>query len=52
MTIGAIVADATVSRATLYHRWKNKFELVVAARTTTSASSVTNADTREGDRHL
>ena len=31
MTIGDIVADAEVSRPTLYRRWSNKFELVVDA---------------------
>lgn len=31
MTIGDIVADANVTRPTLYRRWKNKFELVVDA---------------------
>ena len=31
MTIGDIVADAKVTRPTLYRRWKNKFDLVVDA---------------------
>src|SRR5260370_18083806 len=31
MTIGDIVADAGVSRPTLYRRWKNKLDLVVDA---------------------
>jgi len=31
MTIGDIVADAKVTRPTLYRRWKNKLELVVDA---------------------
>jgi AcrR family transcriptional regulator len=31
MTIGDIVADANVTRPTLYRRWKNKLELVVDA---------------------
>src|SRR5215475_13259367 len=31
MTIGDIVADANVTRPTLYRRWKNKFDLVVEA---------------------
>ncbi|HUN31950.1 MAG TPA: TetR/AcrR family transcriptional regulator [Trebonia sp.] len=31
MTIGDIVADAGVTRPTLYRRWKNKLELVVDA---------------------
>ncbi|PZG21969.1 TetR/AcrR family transcriptional regulator [Nonomuraea aridisoli] len=31
MTIGDIVADAGVTRPTLYRRWKNKFDLVVDA---------------------
>jgi AcrR family transcriptional regulator len=31
MTIGDIVADAGVTRPTLYRRWRNKFELVVDA---------------------
>ncbi|MGH3165339.1 MAG: TetR/AcrR family transcriptional regulator [Trebonia sp.] len=31
MTIGDIVADANVTRPTLYRRWKNKFDLVVDA---------------------
>ncbi|TDC40576.1 TetR/AcrR family transcriptional regulator [Micromonospora sp. 15K316] len=31
MTIGDIVADAKVTRPTLYRRWRNKFELVVDA---------------------
>ena len=31
MTIGDIVADAKVSRPTLYRRWSTKFELVVDA---------------------
>lgn len=31
MTIGDIAADAEVTRPTLYRRWKNKFDLVVAA---------------------
>jgi AcrR family transcriptional regulator len=31
MTIGDIVADANVTRPTLYRRWNNKFELVVDA---------------------
>jgi AcrR family transcriptional regulator len=31
MTIGDIVADAKVTRPTLYRRWSNKFELVVDA---------------------
>ena len=31
MTIGDIVADAKVTRPTLYRRWKNKFDLTVDA---------------------
>jgi AcrR family transcriptional regulator len=31
MTIGDIVADAGVTRPTLYRRWSNKYELVVEA---------------------
>jgi AcrR family transcriptional regulator len=31
MTIGDIVAEAEVTRPTLYRRWKNKFDLVVDA---------------------
>jgi AcrR family transcriptional regulator len=31
MTIGDIVADANVTRPTLYRRWKNKLDLVVDA---------------------
>ncbi|MEV6373092.1 TetR/AcrR family transcriptional regulator [Micromonospora musae] len=31
MTIGDIVADAKVTRPTLYRRWRNKFDLVVDA---------------------
>ncbi|GAA1299577.1 TetR family transcriptional regulator [Planotetraspora silvatica] len=31
MTIGDIVADAKVTRPTLYRRWNNKFDLVVDA---------------------
>src|SRR5260370_41999435 len=31
MTIGDIVADAGVTRPTLYRRWENKFDLVVDA---------------------
>jgi AcrR family transcriptional regulator len=31
MTIGDIVADAKVSRPTLYRRWNNKFDLVIDA---------------------
>jgi AcrR family transcriptional regulator len=31
MTIGDIVADAKVTRPTLYRRWSNKFELVIDA---------------------
>ena len=31
MTIGDIVADANVTRPTLYRRWSNKFELVIDA---------------------
>ncbi|WP_327581928.1 TetR/AcrR family transcriptional regulator [Nonomuraea sp. NBC_00507] len=31
MTIGDIVADAKVTRPTLYRRWKNKFDLVMDA---------------------
>jgi AcrR family transcriptional regulator len=31
MTIGDIVADAKVSRPTLYRRWTNKFDLVIDA---------------------
>jgi AcrR family transcriptional regulator len=31
MTIGDIVADAKVTRPTLYRRWKTKFDLVVEA---------------------
>src|SRR5260370_28952353 len=31
MTIGDIVADAGVTRPTLYRRWQNKFDLVVDA---------------------
>lgn len=41
MTIGDIVADANVTRPTLYRRWKNKLDLVVDALDYGSVSRAT-----------